>query len=108
MPRSTESEADFQSWVTDMLLTYGWRQIFEDLPLRKCACGRCNPPPRKRGHPDLEIVRGERLMFMELKSEKGKVQPEQREVIAALRDVKDVHAGIYRPIDRDHLQDLLR
>ena len=110
MPRTiTESEADFQSWVNDLLALRGWRKVYEDVPLTKCwHCGTYPPQRKVRGHPDIEIVRDNRLIYLELKSQKGRIRLEQRETIDALKKVRSVSANIMRPDDRDVIEGLLR
>ncbi len=78
MPRSnTESEAQFQSWVIDVLATYGWKLLHEDAPFRCHKCHAYQKPRKVAGHPDIEAVRGDRLIYMELKSAKGKPRTAQ-------------------------------
>ena len=103
------SEKDFQGWMNDLIEVTGWHKVFEDLPLLRChKCGEYNRQARKRGHPDLEIVRDGVLVYAELKSEKGRIRPEQQETIDALQQVKFVYADIFRPSDRDELESLLK
>lgn len=82
-----ESEAAFQSWLTDMLALYGWRLLHEDAPYRCHKCGAYQKPRKVAGLPDIIAARGNRLLFAELKSERGRVRPEQQEVIDALAPV---------------------
>ena len=51
------------------------------------------------GFPDLVLVRHSRLMFVELKSEKGRIRPEQHGWLNALRQVYEVEVHIWRPSD---------
>lgn len=80
------SEKDFQQQIVDLARTMGWR-VFHVFDSR-----RSDP-----GFPDLVLVRGPVLLFLELKSERGRIQPEQAEWIAALKKAKIVEADIVRP-----------
>jgi hypothetical protein len=51
------------------------------------------------GFPDLCLARGGRLIFAELKTEKGKVSPSQAEWLDALDQVPGVEAYLWRPSD---------
>lgn len=51
------------------------------------------------GFPDLTMVRGPRLVFAELKSDRGIVSSEQAEWLAALRRVEVVEVAVWRPED---------
>ena len=56
-----------------------------------------------KGFPDLVMVRDGRLLFVELKSEKGRLTPEQREWMDVLGDVwannRTVETYVWRPAD---------
>lgn len=58
------------------------------------------------GFPDLVIV-GREVEFWELKTAKGRVTPEQREWILALKRT-GAHAAVYRPMDWDVMERRLR
>ena len=49
-----------------------------------------------RGFPDLVLLRPPRLLFIELKSEKGKLRPEQHAWIGELNDC-GIEAYVVRP-----------
>lgn len=51
-----------------------------------------------RGFPDLVLLRPPRLMFVELKSNKGKLRPEQEEWLDNLRAC-GIEAYVWRPKD---------
>jgi hypothetical protein len=54
-----------------------------------------------KGFPDLTMVRGDRLIFAELKTEKGKVTPDQQGWIDALSVLGNGRCEVYlwRPSD---------
>lgn len=60
------------------------------------------------GWPDLVQVRGERLLFTELKSDKGKLTPAQEEWLEALRAARRIEVYLRRPADLDEIVRTLR
>lgn len=92
-----ETEAGFQRWVTEFAGLRGWR-VWHDQDSRR------NAP----GLPDLLMVRGRRLVFAELKRQRGRVRPEQREWLAALVLVGgNVETYLWRPSDRAVIETIL-
>lgn len=71
-----DSEAAFQRQVLNLAEFYGWRSYHTHDSRRS-----------QPGFPDLVLVRGVELIFAELKTEKGRVRPEQAEWIQALTEV---------------------
>ena len=59
------------------------------------------------GFPDLVLIKGTRLVFLEVKSEKGKVSNAQMDWILALQVVSTVHAAVVWPQDWDDIERLL-
>lgn len=49
------------------------------------------------GFPDLVLVRGDRVLFRELKTEKGRATPAQKTWLAALT-AAGMDAGLWRPV----------
>lgn len=90
------TEKDFQEMVCQAAAIYGWR-VYHTYDSRRSA----------PGFPDLCLVRGPRLIFAELKTEKGKTSVYQE---AWLRDLRGTAAEVYlwRPGDWDRLVALLR
>ena len=88
-------EAEFQSQVIELATLYGWKW-FHDHDSRR------NPA----GLPDLLMVKGDRLLAVELKSEVGRVRPDQREWLDALA-ATGAETAIWRPSDIEQVQSVL-
>ena len=85
---AAQSEADFQEQIVTLAEATGcWVYHVHD--------SRGSNP----GFLDLMILRGIDLTFLEVKSQKGRVRPEQQWVADALGKVKRVTARIVRPSD---------
>lgn len=96
-----EDERSFQRWVIAYAELRGWRCWHDNYALRN-----------SRGLPDLIMARGQRLVFAELKTEAGRVRPEQREWLAQLLTIAEVSNGamdvyIWRPSDRQIIERIL-
>lgn len=88
------SEAEFQSQVTQLAENLGWQWMHvvttgtgHNFPLRGTM---------KKGWPDLMLVRRERMIFAELKGERGLVTPLQQWCLAIL-DQAGAEAYVWRP-----------
>ena len=83
-------EADLQSKVLRLARDLGYELTYHTHDSR-----RSNP-----GFPDLVLLsmRRGRLLYRELKTERGQVSPDQRRWLIALRDV-GADAGVWRPTD---------
>ncbi|MCC7369674.1 MAG: VRR-NUC domain-containing protein [Chloroflexi bacterium] len=96
------SEREFQAHVLAVAKRNGWHWFHDqatNAPRRCPGCGAVRRGPRNAaGLPDLLLVRGERLIWAELKAQDGTTTPEQREWIARLRAAGEtVH--VWRPAD---------
>ncbi len=81
------TEAAFQRMVIKLASLYRWR-VYHTHDSRRSQAG----------FPDLVLVRGQQLLFVELKTDTGKVMPEQWAWIVALLDAGQ-DARIWRPAD---------
>ena len=61
-----------------------------------------------RGFPDCCLVKGERLIFAELKREKGELSPHQVEWLDALKATGKAEVYVWRPSDIEKITDILR
>lgn len=90
------SELQWQSRVLDLAKLRGWT-AWHDTDSRKNA----------RGLPDLLMFRRDRFMARELKTDTGRIRPEQKAWLDGLA-AAGVDAGIWRPADWDRVQEELR
>jgi hypothetical protein len=91
------TEKELARFVQDAAKTFGWRRYHTH---------RSDFSPA--GFPDETLLRGDRLVFAELKSESGKVSPLQQEWLDELAQVRSVTAHLWRPVDCDDLVRVLR
>lgn len=74
-------EPEWQKQVEDALETYGWWWLH--VPSNVIVCSRChakNYRGIRKGFPDIFAMRPPYALFIELKTERGQLQPEQRRV----------------------------
>jgi hypothetical protein len=102
-----QSEAQFQASVMQLATMYGWEWLHIQKAMndrayhRTPAIGSLGP-----GWPDLVLLKGNRLIFAELKSEKGKVTPNQRGVLGML-SATGHQVFLWRPSDWDRIVEVL-
>jgi hypothetical protein len=87
------SEADLLRAVTDFLEWRGWRWSHFHDSRRQVAPGVFVGDRAAAGFPDIVAVRPPRLLFIELKSEKGKLEPEQDAWLVDVQRVADELRG---------------
>ena len=92
-PKRPETEAGFQCAVIELATLLGWK-VFHVYDSRRSEAG----------YPDLTCVKGQRIIFAELKTDVGRVRPAQREWLAALAGVPGVLACVWRPRDWQAIQ----
>jgi hypothetical protein len=92
------TEAQLLNCVKDCALLFGWKFYHPWMSVKSA-----------RGYPDCTMVRGDRLIFAELKSERGRVTEAQ---LAWLLDLKraGVETHILRPSDwlSGRIEEILR
>lgn len=91
------SERDWQARVVDLASLRGWRHFHAYSSRRSPA-----------GWPDLALVRSGRLILAELKTERGRIRPEQRQWLDALGTVAGVEVYLWRPSAWPQVQAVLR
>lgn len=91
------TEKQFESQVKDLAKICGWKYYHTWRSFHSPA-----------GFPDCCIVRGTRLLFAELKSEKGKVSPAQQEWLDILKATGKCEVYLWRPSQFDEIVEVLR
>lgn len=102
-----QSEADFQRAVLDAAAWHGWHACHT----RKATvrAGQIATPTSVPGWPDLVLWHTEHhvVMFVELKTDKGRLSEAQVEVLGSLSSA-GANVAIWRPKDWDAITALLR
>lgn len=80
------NEKEFQGLVVDIARTLGWL-VYHTFDSR-----RSEP-----GFPDLVMVRGQRVVFAELKADRGRLSEPQKEWLSRLTAAPGVEAHLWRP-----------
>lgn len=88
-------EKDFQANIIQLAQTLGWMIHHDRGDYRECIGG-------VSGFPDLVLAKGRRVIFLELKSETGKITPNQQQWMNALP-----HCYLVRPEDMQWVAELL-
>ena len=91
------TEASLEKTVEELLSLHGW------LVYHTHDSRRSNP-----GFPDIVAVRGETVLFLELKTERGKLRKEQEAWGRALMVARDVRYMVVRPRDLEWLVEEVR
>ena len=100
------TEAQFQKQVTDLAERLGWSWLH--IERMGDVSGRWRTPvsgPLGTGWPDLVLIRRDKLIFAELKAQKGQLTPPQRTVMMEL--VKVAPYYVWRPSDFNSILEVL-
>lgn len=101
---ATMTEADLQNRIVTEARLRGWK-VAHFRPGRTRDGWRTTVAYDGAGWPDLVLVR-DRLIVAELKSEKGRVTPEQRRWLSAIENAH-VPAYVWRPSDWERIKAVL-
>lgn len=102
---SEPTEAEFQRLVLDTATLFGW----ESMHVRRSVVrdGRWATATSVPGWPDLILWRPGDLLFVELKTDRGRISPDQRRVLASLAESgAEVH--VWRPLAWPEIEERLR
>ena len=91
-------EKDFHEQVAHLMRLEGW-SVYSVPDSRRVSLA---------GYPDITAWRGTRLIFAELKREKGRTSPAQDEVLADLQQIPCAKVYIWKPSDFDRIVELVR
>jgi VRR-NUC domain len=106
-------EAQFQKWVVDVAKRLGWSVWHVPAPMRATKAGWVGAK-EAAGLPDLIMLHPDppRLVFAEIKGEKGKLSVDQQQFLAMARALSlystAVNAYLWTPGMEQQIEDLLR
>lgn len=102
-----QPERTWQAQVIDYATLRGWR-VFHIADSRRETSSGWVGDRGVRGLPDLILVRPPRLIFAELKSERGRLRDSQKEVLTLLSGCDSVEVYLWRPSDFDWMIEVLK
>lgn len=100
-------EKDFARQVEMILDAYGWVWKHDE-PARRQSGRWATAMKGMKGFPDYIAVREDRVVLAELKSEKGRLSPEQKTWISAFQETQKVEVYVWRPGDLLQIAEILR
>jgi len=87
-------EAALEAKVIQLARMYGWLLMHPRAAYQPGAGKWLTPLSGDAGYPDLTMVRGTRVIFAELKSDKGRLQPNQKVWLDRLEVVSAEAPGV--------------
>lgn len=100
-----QRERDFQTQVIDLARICGWR-VAHFRPAMTKHGWRTPVAADGKGFPDLVLVRRDRVLWRELKSDSGRLSTDQALWITALQDAGE-DVAVWRPDDFDEIVEAL-
>lgn len=104
--RNIQGEREFLEQIIELAHLLQWR-VAHFRPARTATGWRTPCQADAAGWPDLVLVKGNRLLFRELKTSTGKLTAAQRDWLAAL-EAAGQDAKVYRPGDWPDIERELR
>ena len=94
------SEKDFLRTVLEYAQLHGWKvhHIFESRQYARRT---------DKGFPDLVVAKRKRLVFAELKSQRGPVTADQKDWLELLKTVRGARTFLWRPSDWQEIEQVL-
>lgn len=102
-PLPDEKEADFQSWLIAYAKLKGWKVAHFRGGWSKDGKRFNTPIQGDKGFFDVPLARNGVVLLIEVKTDIGRLSPEQKEWLAAAGS----HGIVARPRDREYLEKLL-
>ena len=103
-PRAVElSEKDFEQIVLGMARAYGWF-VAHFRPAQTAKGWRTPVSADGQGYPDLCLVRDDRIVYVELKSDKGKLTEPQKVWLEMLQGTGKCEVYCWKPSQLDEIE----
>lgn len=108
--KSAITEAEFQDQVVDYAHLKGWKVAHFHVAMTKAGEYHTPVAADAKGWPDLCMIRDERMVVAELKSETGRLSPEQADWIAKFSylDASTVRTFVWQPHEWDDIVEVLK
>jgi len=100
-------EKDFGHQVEHLLSLFRWRP-YHHAPAYRPSGGYSDSFHGMKGLPAYIAVRRGRLVFAELKNERGRLTPDQNEWLDNLQQVPAIEVYVWRPADLEDIKEVLR
>lgn len=100
------SEREWQDQVIDLMHVFGWR-VAHFRPAKTERGWRTPVQADGQGFPDLIAARGNRLLAVELKAEKGKLSPQQAVWVESFAQTP-AEVYVWRPSEFETVHRILR
>lgn len=100
------SEATFTQQVIQLARVLGWR-VAHFRPAMTKGGRWVTPMSGDVGFPDLVLIKPGRIIFAELKAEKGRLTPAQEKWLETAK-AAGIQACLWRPRDIDQIEHILR
>lgn len=104
---ATLSESDLQKVIVDYAILHRW-MCHHSRPARMQSGKWATPLQGHKGLPDLILARDGVVIFAELKAERGRVSPEQRQWLEAIGCGSSHACFVWRPSDWPTIVEILR
>lgn len=106
--RLAETEDQFRLRVQGLASFLGWEWMHLQRALNDRGYWRTPVQgPIGVGFPDLMLVKGDRIVFVELKADRGRLTPAQERVLEVLRAVPCTEVYVWKPDDWDWITEVL-
>jgi hypothetical protein len=93
------TERDFQTYLEREMRSRGW-WVYS---IRRSDLAQAT----LAGYPDITAWRDDRLLFAELKTDKGRISPAQLDVLESLKILKFAEVYVWRPSQIDEIMAIL-
>jgi hypothetical protein len=101
-----QSEQQFQDAVAAMARYLGWK-VAHFRPARAAKGWRTLAQYDAAGYPDLTMCRPPRVIFAEMKSQRGLVSSRQKEWLTSLGECPAIESYVWRPADWRDIEQIL-
>ncbi len=101
-----ESEGDFATWVEARFAILDFK-VAHFRPAKTDKGWRTAVSCDGKGYPDYNALKPPRCLFVEIKSENGKVSPEQAQWLNSFAGIEVVETYLWFPSDREEIEAIL-